>query len=152
MMRIVFLALILLPTVQVQAQSPRLVAPPQADEATAGSAGRPVPEPATPAIYLTADEMPAFPGGAAALSEFYKKYLNYPEAALNRSVSGKVYVTFVVDDKGRLHDPRVVKGLGSGLDEEAVRLVRLMPWWVPGKLHGAPVWVSLTIPISFRVL
>ena len=48
--------------------------------------------------------------------------------------------------------PRVVRGLGAGLDEEALRLVRLMPWWQPGKIHGPPVWVSVTMPIVFRAL
>ena len=106
----------------------------------------------TPTVYFAADELPSFPGGDAALLKFLSSRLNYPTAALDRHLSGKVYLTFVVDSEGHLHDPHVVRGLGSGLDEEALRLVRLMPWWNPGKVHGQPVWVSVTMPIVFRAL
>ena len=108
--------------------------------------------PAAATVYFTADEMPAFPGGDAALLKFLTSKLNYPAAALDRNLSGKVHLTFVVDPAGHLHDPRVVRGLGSGLDEEALRLVRIMPWWTPGKIQGRPVWVSVTMPIVFRAL
>ncbi|GAB3572559.1 energy transducer TonB [Hymenobacter daeguensis] len=107
---------------------------------------------AAPTVYFTAEELPTFPGGDAALLKFLSSRLNYPAAALDRHLSGKVYLTFVVDPEGHLHDPHVVRGLGAGLDEEALRLVRLMPWWNPGKVHGQPVWVSVTMPIVFRAL
>ena len=107
---------------------------------------------AAPTIYFTAEELPSFPGGDAAMLKFLSSRLNYPAAALDRHLSGKVYLTFVVDPEGHLHDPHVVRGLGAGLDEEALRLVRLMPWWNPGKVHGQPVWVSVTMPIVFRAL
>ena len=96
--------------------------------------------------------MPAFPGGDAAMLKFLRNKLNYPAEALDRSLSGKVHVAFVVDPEGHLHDPHVVRGLGAGLDEEALRLVRIMPWWTPGRTHGQPVWVSVTLPIVFRAL
>lgn len=108
--------------------------------------------PASPAVYFTAEEMPAFPGGDVALVKFLSSKVQYPAAALDRALSGKVHVTFTVDPEGHLHAPRVVRGLGHGLDEEAPRLVRLMPWWTPGKVHGQPVWVSVTMPIVFRAL
>ena len=114
--------------------------------------GSPTPAPAAPTIYFTAEEMPAFPGGDAALVKFLSSRVKYPAAALDGRLSGKVHVTFTVDPAGHLHDPRVVRGLGSGLDEEALRLVRLMPWWTPGRVHGQPVWVSVTMPIVFRAL
>lgn len=107
---------------------------------------------ASPAVFFTAEEAPAFPGGNAALLKFLNNKLTYPAAALDRQLSGKVHVTFVVDTAGHLHDPRVVRGLGFGLDEEAIRLVRLMPWWTPGKIKGQPVWVQVTMPIQFRAL
>ena len=115
-------------------------------------AAAPAAAPAVPTIFFTADEMPAFPGGDAALGKFLGSKLNYPAAALDRNLSGKVYLTFTVDPEGHLHDPRVVRGLGHGLDEEALRLVRLMPWWTPGKVKGQPVWVTMTMPIVFRAL
>lgn len=105
-----------------------------------------------PTVYFAADEMPTFPGGNPAMLKFLSSRLNYPQAALDRALSGKVHVRFTVDPEGRLHDPQVVHGLGAGLDEEAVRLVRLMPWWNPGKIQGQPVWVSITLPITFRAL
>ena len=108
--------------------------------------------PAAPTVYFTAEEMPSFPGGDAALVKFLSSKVQYPAAALDRGLSGKVHVAFTVDPAGHLHGPRIVRGLGSGLDEEALRLVRLMPWWTPGKVHGQPVWVSMTMPIVFRAL
>ena len=108
--------------------------------------------PSAPTVYFAADEMPAFPGGDAALVKFLGSKLNYPAAALDRNLSGKVYLTFTVDPEGHLHDPRVVRGLGAGLDEEALRLVRLMPGWMPGRVKSQPVWVTMTMPIVFRAL
>lgn len=108
--------------------------------------------PAVPTIYFTAEEMPAFPGGNAAMLAFLGRKINYPAVALDRQVSGKVHVAFVVDADGHLRDPQVVRGLGYGLDEEALRLVRIMPWWTPGRINGQPVWVRVTLPIVFRTL
>lgn len=107
---------------------------------------------AAPTVYFAADEMPSFPGGNAAMLAFLGRKTNYPVAALDRQVSGKVHVAFVVDAEGHLRDPQVVRGLGYGLDEEALRLVRIMPWWTPGKINGQPVWVRVTLPIVFRTL
>ena len=108
--------------------------------------------PAAPTVYLTAEELPNFPGGNAAMLTFLARKINYPAAALDHQISGKVHVTFVVDADGHLRDPRVVRGLGFGLDEEALRLVHIMPWWLPGKVNGQPVWVRVTLPIGFRAL
>ena len=108
--------------------------------------------PVTPTIYLAADEMPTFAGGEAGLAKFLAQTMQYPAQALDRGVSGKVHVRFTVDAEGRVLAPVVVKGCGAGLDEEALRLVRLMPWWTPGKVAGQPVWVSVTMPIVFRAL
>lgn len=105
-----------------------------------------------PVVLYTAEQMPSFPGGDVALAKFLASKLQYPAAALDKAVSGKVHVSFVVDAEGRLRDPRVVRGLGHGLDEEALRLVRLMPFWNPGRVQGRPVWVSFTMPIVFRAL
>ena len=109
----------------------------------------PAPVSAAPTVYFAADEMPAFTGGTAAMLTFLSHKINYPAAALDHCVSDKVHVAFVVDPEGHLHDPHVVRGLGFGFDEEALRLVRIMPWWTPGRIHGQPVWVSVTLPIVF---
>ena len=121
-------------------------------EAGAASSAAPAAVPAAPTIYFAADEMPAFPGGSTALLSFLSHKINYPAVALDQQLSGKVHVTFVVDSEGHLHDPRVVRGLGAGLDDEALRLVRIMPWCTPGRVQGRPVWVRVTLPIVFRAL
>ena len=133
------------------AQTASVLAVPQPGAAPALPA-LPAPVPAAPIIYFAADEMPVFPGGTAAMLTFLSRKINYPAAALDRSVSGKVHVAFVVDPEGHLHDPHVVRGLGYGLDEEALRLVRIMPWWTPGRVQGRAVWVSMTLPLVFRTL
>ncbi|GAB2954365.1 hypothetical protein GCM10027048_19700 [Hymenobacter coalescens] len=108
--------------------------------------------PPAPAVYHVAEVMPAFPGGAAAQQAFLRDKLRFPDEALRRGLSGKVLVQFVVDERGRIQDPQVVKGLGYGLDQEALRLVRIMPWWTPGLIGGQPVRVQCTLPIVFRAL
>ena len=108
--------------------------------------------PAGPTVYNTAELMPAFAGGPAAYQEFMRRTLRYPDAALDARISGKVHVRFTVDEQGRLLSPEIAKGLGYGLDEEALRLVRLMPWWTPGQVGGQPVRVRYVLPIVFRAL
>lgn len=120
--------------------------------AATGPAGAAPAGSSAPTVYFTADEMPSFPGGAQALHLFLSRKLQYPPAALDRSLAGKVYVSFVVDPEGRLLDPQVLKGLGHGFDEEALRLVRLMPFWNPGRIKGQPVRVGMTLPIVFRAI
>ena len=92
-----------------------------------GAASVPAAALVNPTVYFTADELSAFLEGDAALLKFLAGQLNYPVAVLNRRLPGKVHLTFTVDPEGRLHDPRVVRGLGAGLGEEALRLARLMP-------------------------
>lgn len=96
-----------------------------------------------------ADEQPTFPGGATAYRNFLQQNVHYPEAAKAKQVSGDVFVSFVVDEQGRLLDAEVVKGVGYGLDEEALRLVRLMPWWTPARTNGQPVRVPATLRMRF---
>jgi TonB family protein len=98
---------------------------------------------------ILADEQPAFPGGVEAYRAFLQKNVQYPEAAKARNISGDVFVSFSVDEAGRLLDAEVIKGVGYGLDEEALRLVRLMPWWTPARLAGQPVRVPATLRIRF---
>jgi protein TonB len=108
-------------------------------------------EAAAPAVLTFADEMPVFPGGDAAMHQFLAKKIVYPVAATQQNLSGTVYVRFVVDEQGRIRDAEVAKGCGHGFDEEALRVVRLMPWWTPGRVAGQPVRVQRTLPIIFRL-
>ncbi|MDJ0366834.1 energy transducer TonB [Hymenobacter sp. H14-R3] len=94
--------------------------------------------------------IPQFKGGEEALVGYMTKNMRYPEAAKFQRVTGKVYVRFVVNAEGRITDATVARGRGHGLDEEALRLVWLMPPWQPGRQQGHPVRVSCTIPIEFR--
>ncbi len=106
--------------------------------------------PAAAALFF-ADEMPTFPGGDVAFHQYLAQKIIYPAEARRRDLSGTVYVRFVVDEQGRITDAAVAKGCGSGFDEEALRLVRLMPWWTPGRNEGKPVRVARTLPIIFRL-
>ncbi|UOQ96533.1 energy transducer TonB [Hymenobacter sp. 5317J-9] len=111
----------------------------------------PAAEATPPAVLAYAELMPAFPGGEEAFRRYLSAKTRYPPEAERLNLSGTVYVRFVVDEEGRIRDVEVVKGIGAGLDEEALRLVRLMPWWTPGRQHGQPVRVQQTLPISFRL-
>ncbi|MDF7814210.1 energy transducer TonB [Hymenobacter sp. YC55] len=128
-----------------------MVATPVALTAPEGSTANATPTGA-PQVYHTADTMPAFAGGSGALLAFLKQKVVYPKEAAHNAIEGKVHVQFVVDEEGRLLDPQVVRGLGAGLDEEALRLVRIMPWWTPGRINGRPVRVAYTLPIVFKLV
>ncbi|WP_283565794.1 energy transducer TonB [Hymenobacter sp. H14-R3] len=101
-------------------------------------------------IFVNPQIIPQFKGGEEALVGYMTKNMRYPEAAKFQRVTGKVYVRFVVNAEGRITDATVARGRGHGLDEEALRLVWLMPPWQPGRQQGHPVRVSCTIPIEFR--
>ncbi len=100
-------------------------------------------------LFCVVEEMPSFPGGEAALKEFLRKHLVYPEAAKKAHITGKVYVRFRVEKDGRLTNIRVLRGIGSGCDEEAIRLVKLMPRWKPGEHAGKVTEAEYTIGILF---
>lgn len=97
------------------------------------------------------DKMPEFPGGNEAMSKFIIATLNYPEAAKKEKVEGRVTVQFVVDEHGKVVNPKVLRGIGSGCDEEALRTVKLMPDWKPGEKAGKPVAVQMVLPIQFKL-
>jgi periplasmic protein TonB len=99
-----------------------------------------------PEIFVIVEEMPELVGGLGAL----QRQISYPEIAKRAGVEGRVHVEFVVDEQGRVQDARVVRGPGAGLDEEALRVVR-MARFTPGKQRGQPVRVRMTLPITFRL-
>lgn len=105
---------------------------------------------ANPALIVP-DVQPAYPGGVDAYRAYLSQNARYPEAAQAAGKSGAVFVSFMVDEVGRILDAQVVKGCGYGLDEEALRLIRLMPWWTPGSLNGKPIKVACTLRIKFGV-
>jgi len=102
-------------------------------------------------VYDKVSEMPEFPGGEAALMKFLAKNVTYPAAAKQNNVAGKVYVQFIVDHSGIVRNAKVLKGLGSGCDEEVIRVINMMPVWTPGKQDGAAVNVNYVLPVSFAL-
>jgi protein TonB len=102
-------------------------------------------------IFIAVEQNPEFMGGMDALSKFLQKNLRYPTSAANANVGGKVYMQFVVGQDGSITRVDVLKGIGFGCDEEAQRVVKLMPRWSPGKQSGRAVAVRFTLPISFQL-
>lgn len=111
----------------------------------------PAPKPAPPKPLDMAQEMPSFPGGEQAMFGFLSQRLRYPEMAVDREVEGTVYLRFVVEADGSLRDFRVLRGIGYGCDEEALRIARQMPRWRPGKQQGQAVPVFYTLPVRFSI-
>lgn len=102
-------------------------------------------------IFTIVEDMPAFPGGEAELFKYLGKAIKYPQMAQDAGISGVVYVTFVVGKDGKISDAKVLRGIGGGCDEEALRVVRAMPTWKPGKQRGKPVTVQYNLPIRFTL-
>jgi protein TonB len=102
-------------------------------------------------IFTVVEEQPTYPGGDEARIKFLQENMKYPEEAKELGVQGKVYVTFVVEVDGSITDVKVLRGIGSGCDDEAVRVVKSMPKWVPGKQRGVPVRVQFNLPINFKL-
>ena len=102
-------------------------------------------------IYQTVEEMPAFPGGEQKLMEYVAKNINYPQNARETGIQGRVFVGFVVESDGSISNVTLLKGIGGGCDEEAVRVIKSLPKWEPGKERGKAVRVSYQIPVFFRL-
>lgn len=120
------------------------------DTPSTGSTTAP-PVAAEPEVFLTAEHMPQFAGGESAMIEFLRRNMRYPAIALREQIEGKVFVSFTVSALGEIVDVHVIKGLGYGTDEEAMRVVKKMPAWEPGAQNGHPVAVRYTLPITFRI-
>lgn len=101
--------------------------------------------------WIQVEQMPEYAGGVAALSKFLQKNLRYPNPAASAGISGKVYVQFVVGQDGAISKVDILKGLGFGCDEEAERVIKLMPHWSAGKQSGRAVSVKFTLPINFQL-
>ncbi len=98
------------------------------------------------------EEMPEFPGGEAARIKFLSENIKYPQIAREIGVQGPVFVTFVVEKNGRITGVKILRGIGSGCDEEALRVISSMPDWKPGRQNGKEVRVQLNMPISFKLM
>ncbi len=102
-------------------------------------------------IFSLVEEEPSYPGGDEARIKFLQENMKYPEEAIKHGVQGKVFVTFVVEVDGSLSDVKVLRGIGSGCDDEAIRVVKSMPKWIPGKQKGIPVRIQFNLPIDFKL-
>ena len=102
-------------------------------------------------IFKIVEEMPEFPGGAAKMMEYVQKNIKYPMMARESDIQGRVFVNFVVEPDGSITNVTVMRGIGGGCDEEAVRVVQSFPTWKPGKQRGSAVRVNYTIPIIFKL-
>ncbi|MCM1429792.1 MAG: energy transducer TonB [Clostridium sp.] len=102
-------------------------------------------------IFEAVEQQASFPGGTSALMQWLSKNLRYPELAQQNNVQGKVIVKFTVEKDGSISNPTVVRGVDKDLDREAIRVVKKMPKWSPGKNNGAPVRSYFTLPVTFRL-
>ena len=102
-------------------------------------------------VLEKAEVMPEFPGGEQAMMKFVAENVQYPEEAKEKEISGRVFVSFIVEKDGSVNEVNVKKGIGGGCDEEAVRVVKAMPKWKPGKMKGEAVRVSYQMPIFFKL-
>ena len=92
-----------------------------------------------------------FPGGEDERNRFLATNIHYPETAEKNGIQGKVFITFVVEKDRTISNVRTLRGIGGGCDEEAVRVIRLMPKWIPGRQRGLPVRVQFNLPIKFTL-
>ncbi|MDD4576682.1 MAG: energy transducer TonB [Bacteroidales bacterium] len=100
-------------------------------------------------IFTVVEENPMFPGGDEARMNFLRENIKYPQMARESGIQGTVYVTFVVEPSGNITNIKILRGIGGGCDEEALRVVRQMPKWKPGKQRGKSVRVQFNMPIRF---
>ncbi len=102
-------------------------------------------------IFTVVESMPEFPGGMGALMTYLAKNIKYPPLAKESGIQGKVFINFVVEPDGSISNVKVLRGIGGGCDEEAVRVVKNMPKWKPGMQRGKPVRVSFNLPVKFTL-
>lgn len=102
-------------------------------------------------VFLVVEEDAAFPGGQGAWNKFLRKNLKYPKQAKRMGIEGNVYLSFIVDRTGTISDIQVIREVGGGCDEEAVRVLKASPKWTPGKQRGKAVIQRMTLRIVFRL-
>jgi len=108
--------------------------------------------PAEQKIFTAVEAEPSFPGGIEMFYRFLQYNIRYPAKAFEDKIQGKVFISFVVEKDGSLTDIKVLRGIGGGCDEEAVRVMKTSPKWRPGIQNGRPVRVQYTMPISFTAI
>jgi len=102
-------------------------------------------------IFTVVEDAPGFPGGDEARIKYLQNNIKYPQMARESGIQGTVYVTFVVERDGKVTNVQILRGIGGGCDEEAIRVIQNMPSWNPGKQRGKPVRVQFNMPIKFTL-
>jgi protein TonB len=102
-------------------------------------------------IFTVVESMPEFPGGMGALMKYLAENIKYPPLAKESGIQGRVFINFVVEPNGAISNVKVLRGIGGGCDEEAVRVVEAMPKWKAGMQRGKPVRVSYNLPVKFTL-
>lgn len=108
-------------------------------------------EKSTDVVYTIVETMPVFPGGDQGVLDFVVKHMEYPAEAKNKNITGKVFVSYVVNKKGKVTDVKVVRGAHPLLDKAAVECIKKLKGYKPGTQKGKPVSVQFTIPINFQL-
>jgi protein TonB len=109
-------------------------------------------EPVSEEIFVIVESMPEYPDGINALYQYIGDQIRYPTMAKELGIQGKVFVTFVIETDGSVSSVEVLRGIGGGCDEEAIRVVKSLPKWKPGKQRGVPVRVRYNLPVKFTLL
>jgi TonB family protein len=99
----------------------------------------------------TIEQNPEFKGGYENMQKYLKQNLIYPSDAVKRGISGTVFVQFVISETGKVSNAKILRGIGGGCDEEALRVVRSMPDWIPGRIYGKVVKVMFQIPVKYAI-
>jgi TonB family protein len=101
--------------------------------------------------YVVPEDMPQFPGGEEARIKYMADNIKYPENALKNGINGRVFITFVVEKDGSITGVEMLRGFDKECDAEAMRVVKMMPNWTPGRVKGQPVRTVFNMPISFKL-
>ena len=102
-------------------------------------------------IFTVVEKDPEFPGGTEALYKYLAENIKYPQLARDNGITGKVYITFVVERDGSIANPKILRDIGGGCGAEAIRVVKAMPKWTPGKQRGKAVRVQFNLPVNFNL-
>ena len=101
--------------------------------------------------YDVVEVMPQYPGGQIAMMKYIMENIKYPKQAMKEGIQGRVTVSFIVEKDGRVSNVRLLRSVQSALDKEAIRVVKSMPKWSPGKQNGKPVRVRFNLPVMFKL-
>ena len=102
-------------------------------------------------VFDVVEVMPQYPGGQIAMLKYIMENIKYPKQIMEEGIQGRVTVSFIVEKDGRVSNVRLLRSVQSALDKEAIRVVKSMPKWTPGKQNGKPVRVRFNLPVMFKL-